>query len=506
MLLPGLGHWYRKFYDKAFFIASSFLFHIALAYTLLHVLVIEQPLTIAFIMLILPYHYFYAIFNSLQSFDGSSPHRLSWVKITLSIILLLLSLSLFLPIGQAYAFKIQIVYHYPMIIMLSIVVYLATHMTSKKNGHIFAGRFTVCLLMVLLAILLWLHNVAPIQWIQWLYVTPILLLLEIIALWIYRYWMNDSTIFRLDFWSLLVIIVISGTSYFVIQYSDYPTKILQSFHAPPVNNEQLDIEQGFRYELAPIKLPADATGKVQFRHLNGYVEIIRDEVEELTIYPTLYVNTEDEEKALEVKQQSYIDVNFSDGINLQSYLPLYNSNSYPRMNVKIVIPNDYDLGKGMTIKLDHGALHMKGINVGNKLVIESNSAAINVYQLIGDIEISNKKGNIFLKDVNGKINVQSKNGSITLINPYREVQATALNGSLYVKSSKVAGNWNLTATVGSIVTKMPKNSHYSLSAKVSFGKISGGNSDIENRKRYETTVGAAIYSISMYASNYILLE
>jgi len=506
MLLPGLGHYYRGVFDKALFIVSSFLFHIALAYTLLHVFVIEQPLTIAFLIFSLPYHYFYAIFNGLQTMDDEYYYRKSWIKMGFSLILLVLTVVLLVPLSNTYAFKLQIIYHYPMFVLLSIVMYTVTHLKRKRSAHILVARITVAALLTLLAVLLWLQPVAPIQWVQWGYITPIVFLLELIALGIYLYWFNRRATFRPDYWGVFVVIILSASTYFVMQYSDYPTKILQSFHAPAANKEQLDVSEGFRYELAPIKLPIDASGKIQFRSLNGYVEIIRDDVTELTLYPILYVNTEDEEQALEVKQQSYIDVNFDNGILMQSQLPLYNMNRYPRMDVKIVIPNNYELTEGMSIKLEHGALHIKGITVLDKLHIESNSAAINAYDITGNVEVSSKQGNIFMKNVNGSVIVQSKKGIVTLINPLDDVQATALNGSLHVITNKVSGDWTLTATVGNIVVKLPKKAHYLLGAKVSFGKISSTPIMEENTKHYETTVGAAIYTISMYASNYILIE
>jgi len=506
MLLPGLGHYYRRIYDKAVFMVSSFLFHLSLAYTLLHVLVIEQPLTIALLILILPYHYFYAIFNSLQTLDNNDYYRSSWVKFSLSFLLIILSIILLLPISNTYSFKLQIIYHYPMFVILGVAIYTATHLKRKSRGYILIGRITVGALLVLLAVLIWLQKIAPIQWIQWGYITPIVFLLELIALAIYHYWFNRTAMFRPDYWGLLILLILGSTSYFVMQYSDYPTKILQSFHAPAPNKEQLDGTTGFRYELAPIKLPIDASGKLQFRNLNGYVEIIHGDVSELTLYPILYVNTDDEEQALEVKQQSYIDVNFDNGVLMQSQLPLYNLNHYPRMDVKMVIPNDYDLTEGMSIKLEHGALRIEGITVLNKLTIESNSAAINAYRINGEVEVSSKQGNIFLKDIRDAVTVQSKKGFVTLINPLNDVQATALNGSLHVITNKVAGNWSLTATVGNIVVKLPKKAHYLLGAKVSFGKISGAGIVEENTKQFETTAGAAIYTISMYASNYIRID
>ena len=506
MLLPGLGHCYRGIYDKALFIVSSFLFHLALAYTLLHVLVIEQPLTIAFLILSLPYHYFYAIFNSLQATDEGYYYRNSWIKMSFSLILLVLTIVLLLPLSNTYAFKLQIIYHYPMFVIMSIVMYVVTHLKRKRKPYILMGRITVAALLTLLAILLWLQQIAPIQWVQWGYITPLVFLLELIVLAIYYYWFNRTAMFRLDYWGVFVLIILGSTSYFVMQYSDYPTKILQSFHAPAPNKEQLDGSTGFRYELAPIKLPMDASGEIQFRNLNGYVEIIRDDVDELTLYPVLYVNTEDEEQALDVKQQSYIDVKFDSGILMQSQLPLYNLNRYPRMDVKMVIPNHYELTEGMRIKLEHGALHIEGITILDKLSIESNSAAINVYGITGNVEVSTKQGNVFMKNIDGSVAVQSKKGMVTLINPLDDVQATALNGLLHVITNKVAGNWSLTATVGNIVVKLPRKAHYLLGAKVSFGKISGDRIVEKNSKRYEATVGAAIYTISMYASNYILIE
>lgn len=472
----------------------------------MHVLVIEQPLTIAFLMLLLPYHYFYAIFNSLQQAEKQSDRRFSYIKLILSLCLLLLAIVLILPLAHWYYYKLQIIYYYPMYMLLAIMAYLLTHLKSRTSNRWSFGRLTCSVLLLLLAVLLSLHSISPIQWQQWLYIIPIVGLLECLGLMFYRYWKERQIRIQLDWWGAIVVLICSLTTYFVLQYSDYPSKILQSFHAPSPKQEQLDLEMGYQYELAPIKLPIEGSERIELRHLNGYVKIRQAEVDELTIYSTLFVNTEDEEQALEIKQQSYIDVNFDAGIRLQSHLPLYNQHAYPRMNIEIVIPQSMEINEGMLVKLDHGALHLKDVKVKEALSVETSSASVNIYSLDGDLDIKTKQGYLFLKDIDGGVRIESRKGSVTIVNPLRDIQATALNGSISVNSKEVGGNWDLSATVGNITAKLPKQAHYMLSAKVSFGKISGKAIQEEAIKQYEMTNKAGIYSISLYASNYIYLQ
>lgn len=456
VLLPGLGHWLIGKRDKAIFIASSFIFHVTLAYTLLHMVVIEQPLSIAYLIIVVPYHYFYAIFNSLQTAHQSYHYPSAW-NLWLSSLLLIVASALWVPVDMMYPFKHLVIKLYPSCLLLGIACYMLLHLSSNKNGKLYIARVSTALLLVNLVILLLLQQLAPIQWKNWIYFVPVIVLIELIVILLYRFQKGVKSGYALDLWGICTATMLVVSSYVVVEYSDYPAQLLESFHAPVVDQEQLDGENGFRYELPSIKVPISKLDSFQLRHLNGYVRVQGGDVEELTIIPVLYVNSSDEQQALDVKAQTNIDVKFSEGISIETVLPRYSLNQYPRLNMTIIVPNSQRFVKDVNIRVEHGAAVIRDLVASNSIQVESNSAAIHLSNLIGKVNTATKHGTIYMKDVVGNISAQSKKGDITIIHPSREVAATALSGDLYVQVKRLNGKLNLTSTVGSMRVVLPKN-------------------------------------------------
>lgn len=508
VLLPGLGHWLIGQKDKAIFIASSFLFHVTLAYTLLHMVVIEQPLTIAFLMIVVPYHYFYAIFNSLQTAHRTHHFPSAW-KLWLSSLLLLLASALWIPVDIMYPFKQLVIKLYPSILLLGVACYMLLHPSSKRNGKLYIFRVSTALMLINLVILLVLQQIAPIQWKNWIYVVPGIMLIELIVLLLYRFQKDVKSGYALDWWGVCAAVLLVSSSYVVVEYSDYPSQLLESFHAPVIDQEQLDGEYGFRYELPPIKVPISELDSFQLRHLNGYVRVQGGDVEELTIIPVLYVNSSDEQQALDVKAQTSIDVKFSEGISIETQLPRYNLNHYPRLNMTIIVPSSERFVKDVNIRVEHGAAVIRDFVSPNAIQVESNTAAIHLRNLIGKVNAATKHGTIYIKDVAGNIAAQSKKGDITIIHPSREVTATALSGDLHVQVKQLNGDLNLTATVGSMQVTLPKNSNYNLHAKVAFGNVTTDAIREQRRKlakELSFRSGTGKYTIELYASDHIMLQ
>lgn len=506
MLLPGLGHWLVGRWDKAIFIISSFLFHLSLAYTLLHMVVIEQPVTVAYIMLAIPYHYFYGIFNSLQSMHARF-HYISQQIVALAGLVFLTALLLCLPIDWLYPFKQLICRLYPVVLLFSTAVYFLLHLRKRSNGKLYIFRISASLSLLLFIVLLLLQRYIPIQWSNWLLALPIILVIELLCLLFYRYYRQLSLGYRVDGGSVLISAVVIVGAYFVLQYSDYPAKLLESFHAPVIAEEQLDGEVGFVYELAPIKVSTvDNYAALQLRHLNGYVSISIGDVDELTIYPKLFVATEDEQVALSVKEQSKVEVMFDEKLSIVTSLPSYSLNHYPRMNLNIVLPKQKRFLERADIRVEHGTISIRQLVFFDTLKVESNTGSINVRNVIGAIEAGSRSGSIYMSKIVGKITVQTKKGDISLTDPSRDITATTLNGDISVQTKLLKGDWNLTATVGNIQLKLPQAADYELNAKVSFGQIIGSDLLQQRLKELSYTQGVGGRVINLYASNYILLR
>ncbi|MFC6335126.1 DUF4097 domain-containing protein [Paenibacillus septentrionalis] len=507
ILLPGLGHWLIGKRDKAIFIISSFLFHVTLAYTLLHMVVIEQPLSIAYLMIVVPYHYFYAVFNSLQTAHQlhhySSPWRL-WV----AGILFILTIACWLPIDEMYPVEQLIIDLYPSVLLVGIALYMLLRLHKQKNGKLYIARISAAMLLFILVVLLILQQLAPIQWKNWLVVLPIIVLIELLALVLYqlRKETRAGSGYTLDIWGICTSLILVFSSYVVMEYSNYPAQLLESFHAPVIDQEQLDGELGYRYELTPIKVPANELDSFQLRHLNGHVRIQSGDVDELTIYPVLYVQASNEQQALDVKAQTSVDVKFTEGISIESSLPRYSLNQYPRMNLKIIVPRERVFVKDINLRVEHGAIVLQDFVASNMIKVETNTAAIHLRSLIGKTTASTKNGSIYMNGMVGDIEAQSKKGDITLIHPTRNIDATALSGNLFIQSKYVNGNWNLTATVGSMQVILPKQANYNVHAKVSFGSINTDSLHQEQVKELSMRSGTGKYAIELYASDYILLR
>ncbi|GIP19688.1 hypothetical protein J40TS1_53300 [Paenibacillus montaniterrae] len=506
IILPGLGHWLVGKWDKAIFIISSFLFHVTLAYTLLHMVVIEQPVSVAYLMLIIPYHYFYAIFNSLQALQDRYSY-ISPVMLWLSSGFLIAAAALWLPFDVLYPYKQAIIKLYPSALLICTAAYFLLHLRKRNNGKLYLIRISAALSLLLLMILLLLQETVPIQWRNWLLAVPFILLIELALIVLYRYSREVKSGYRLDSWGVIVTVLLAASTYVVVQYSHYPAQLLESFHAPTIDEEQLDGEYGYRYELPPVKVPTTDFASLQLRHLNGYVSISSsDDVEEMTIFPVLYVNSDNEQEALEVKEQSNIDVSFEQKISIVTSLPRYRLNQYPRMNLKVVLPRQQRFLRDADVRVEHGAISIRDLVLTGALEVESNTAAIQLNSLIGAIKANTKSGSIYMNKMVGAITAQSKKGDITIIAPARSVAATSLNGDIEVQTKQLQGDISLNATVGNIKLELPKQADYELSAKVSFGYINSGQSLHNQLKELKYRGGAAIYSVELYASHYILLK
>jgi len=467
--------------------------------------VIEQPLSVAYLMIVVPYHYFYAIFDSLQTAHHKYHYTSAW-KLWLSSLLLLLASALWIPLDLMYPFKQLVIKLYPSILLVGIACYMLFNPSSHKNGKLYIARVSTALLLINLVVLLILQQFAPIQWKNWIYVVPVIVLVELIALLLYRFRKDVKSGYALDFWGICIAAIFVVSSYFVVEYSDYPAQLLESFHAPVIDQEQLDGEMGFRYELPPIKVPVSELDSFQLRHLNGYVRVQAGDVEDVTIIPVLYVNSSDEQQALDVKTQTSIDVKFNEGLSIETLLPRYSLNQYPRLNMTIIVPISRRFVKDVNIRVEHGAAVVRDFVATNAIQVESNSASIHLRNLIGKVSTTTKHGTIYMKDVVGNIAAQSKKGDITIIHPTREVAATALNGELYVQVKQLNGDMSLTATVGSMQVALPKKSNYYLHAKVAFGKVNYGTLRKKGVKELTYRKGTGKYAIELYASDYIMLR
>ncbi|MCM3634560.1 MULTISPECIES: DUF4097 family beta strand repeat-containing protein [Paenibacillus] len=507
VLLPGLGHWLIGKRDKAIFIASSFLFHITLAYTLLHMVVIEQPLSIAYIIIIVPYHYFYAIFNSLQTAHYKYHYPSVWM-LWMSSVLLILASALWVPFDMMYPFKQLVIKLYPIALLVSIACYLLLHPSHIKNGKLYIARVSAALILLNIVVLLILKQIAPIQWSNWIYVLPIIVMIELIVLFLYRLRKLVHSGYSTDLRGLCTAIVFVISSYVVVEYSDYPSQLLESFHAPVIDQVVLDDANGFRYELPPIKVPIDELTSFQLRHLNGHVRVQAGDVQELTIIPVLYVNSPDEQPALDVRAQTSVDVKFNDeqGITIETVMPRYSLNQYPRLNMTVIVPRSARFVKDVSVRVEHGAAVVQDFVASGAIKVESNRAAIHMRNLIGSVNAETKHGSIYMKDIMGNVSAQSKKGDITIIHPTREVAVTALSGDVYVKLNRLNGDMSLTATVGNMQVKLPNGSNYNLHAKVAFGNIVKGSLDEEQIKELSIRNGTGKYEIELYASDYILLQ
>lgn len=509
ILLPGLAHFWVKRWDKAIFLITSFIAHVVVANFILHMVIIEQPLTILYLMYVIPYHYFYSIYDSLHCSKYQEQYKVN-ILLTASLIHLSLA-AIFISKWQfVYPIKVGIIKLYPLLLLIVLVTYLSLSLTKNLQRYRYYARISSTILLSLLALTIMLDQLESIQWKYWLYAILVVICVELLVMFVIKEARHVELRLKLDVWGIFVSTVLITSSYLVVQYSDYPTKLLESFHAPTIEQNMLDDEYGIRYELPETKIPIDRIEKLNLDHLNGAVHIVKGNVNELTISPVLFVNTEDKTLADQVRTSSYVDVSFHKGLTIKTHLPLHSMNHYPRMNLRIVIPEHYIYIPEVNLKVDFGLLSVSDLVVASSFVLESNEAVIQVQKVTGPLTIKSKRGHVYTNKVLGSIDVETKKGDITLLQVSRAVHAVSLNGDIYVSMKHLNGDVNVTATVGSAVIQRPRNHvDYRLLAEVSFGKITDlRNDSLSSRrnKQLNITNKYAKYGISIYASDYILIR
>jgi len=509
VLFPGLGHILSRNYNKALLLSTGYAMHLIMMYRIVINLEYIEPLSLAFIVLVIPSYYFYSVYDSLQQYsnDSRKPQQLSQVSFVILACLIVLSMIILAPNQYLQNWSFFIINYYPSLLLIIVSGYLWNRLYHKEMDSYYIGRITTASIFLIIAILLWLEAKLPIHWFNFLYILPVIIVFEAGILIVRRLWLNRIEKYHFDFKSLMLSALTMFVVFVVLEYSTYPTKWLQSFYGETKRIKIYDEEAGYSFQQPPIKIAMqDEITSINVEHLNGYVRLIYKDIEEIEITSTLFVQGADVELAEDINRKSHVEVDLSDQVSIRSVLEIYESGRVPRLNMTISVPRDTGrLGK-LTVHLNHGSLHINDIQTEDGAYIETDTANINFNSFEGDVEVQSSRGNLYMLDTLGSINAQIQKGNILLINPYRNVAATTLNGLVYLQGEEILGDWKAETTIGNILIKLPKNEDYQLFAKVTFGKIHFKEDIVSDVKQYEYSVGKGKYDIHLTASNYIGIE
>lgn len=343
--------------------------------------------------------------------------------------------------------------------------------------------------------------------------------------------------------SLILSIVLSIA---VIGYTTFPNmSFLSSIN---IGSVSFSNEKGKAFDKAIVRVPVnDKHDKVYIHNLNGQIEIIAGDVDQIEIATTIYVNKLSDEEANDVANDS--NVIFEDnGSSLKieakgKEYRVFGIKQKPRMNMVITVPMDkaldYDLDmtNGKLVASDikikdifivdttNGSIHVSNI-VGDVLA-ESTNGNIQVEQIVGDVDLETTNGSITTNNVDGdvisettngkiigsnlsgKLDVETTNGSITLTEVLHDVEAATTNGSITVHTSSIGGDWELDTTNGKVELFVPEQSDFEVDGsgardgiqsdfrlKISKGNVRGIVGNGEHEIKIDTNSGIGIYKNS----------
>ena len=457
-LLPGLGHIILKQYFKGAALIISFLYHILLGIHLIQQVQLQVPLTVALIIIAIPIYYFYALYDALQIYylnrKITAHRRVLFVIVTLfstGVILLLLGFSL---INEWVS---SLLVYYPLCFVAVCVLYLLTHLRSRQYGSMYVGRLSAVIGYILLGVLFFIQikQLQEMNWIPWFLTIILLLVIECILYFIWAKSNISRTGLRIDVVGVISVLMILMGSYFVLLYSDYPTKILKSFHGTIPTYVQFDLEKGQKLQLEPLHITIpEYVESIHISHLNGFVKLISHEEESISIQPVLY-DQGNEQEVDTILDNSNVQVKITEHIHISTNIAQYGDNRLARMNLLIYIPSNLQVNK-LQIDVDHGAININGITGISQLDIATNTADVNVYHSSGNLNIDAKRANIFTLNHEHNIDAKTNKGNITIYHPLHRVSAKTLTGNIYVKGNAMMEDWHLHSSVGSVSVNLPK--------------------------------------------------
>jgi DUF4097 and DUF4098 domain-containing protein YvlB len=247
---------------------------------------------------------------------------------------------------------------------------------------------------------------------------------------------------------------------------------------------------------------------VQLENQSGQITITSGDVEHIEAKLTVYVSGMlDDQKIQELVDQTYLDIDIGQTLVIKPILPEYRTFIFtqkPRVDISLTIPAE--LVANWEVINKNGQVSIQGINILEKLDIETSNGKIYVKDLVGEVKASTSNGAIeliriegnviadssngkitlktihgnavvetsngavYAKAVRGELDIHTSNGGIEILEAQSMINATTSNGKIKVMDSEIAGDWELETSNGNIEIELPHHADASIHAHTKGGK------------------------------------
>lgn len=393
------------------------------------------------------------------------------------------------------------------------------------------GRYTASVLLIAISVPLFLDWREGTDYmlllLKWWPVIPVLWGIEFLLMFIFSNRSAKGTRIRLDLHGLLSAILLAASVFIVAEQEHYLylwKNVSLNLTAAAVDYGEA---KGSKYQKAPLIVPVELnTAKISIDSINGDILLHRAPVDDIQITTTVWVDQLDGPMAEAISEQSFVDVVEGPNIKITSNSKAYGESGkrQPRMDLDIYLPEDRrfnldvrTMNGGITlqnveaiedISLETGngelILHRIFGNVKGKTLngavrarsvqgsvdLTTSGGNMNAWDVTGALKLSTAVGNISAIGNSNDIDITTKNGNLEVDGARSKLHAESLNGTIDVRSSDVAGDWDIYSAVGDIQLYLPVLSNYTVNGSSGYGDITSDLPELTiDKKKYQVKWG-----------------
>jgi hypothetical protein len=329
-----------------------------------------------------------------------------------------------------------------------------------------------------------------------------------------------------------------------------------------IGNVSFADESGRRFEMDPVRTSVDKS--VRTIHLNnvvGDVTIRTGDVKEIELKGTVFVH-QSVENAEEIARQSEIRFEHKgDRLNIIADGREYRARGIkqkPRINLAVTIPGD--LGQSWHISVTSGDVDVSGIAVRDRLQATTVNGSVELADITGDVAVDTVSGAIVIRNIrgdadanttNGRITItgvdgkaaantlqgraelrdiggdasvitkngsvameriggdakaETANGSIRLTETGGAVNATSANGDITIRTSRLAGDFDLESLNGKITLHLPEDASFKVDGETMRGGIETDFPLNAGKREIRGTVNGGTHKIHIDANGGIAIR
>lgn len=407
------------------------------------------------------------------------------------------------------------------------------------------GRYTAAILLVTVGVMLLLDQTTGSHYLalllDWWPVLLILLGCEYL-LFNFIYYKTERQL-RLDMGGLVISVLVSAAVLGTTQSDRLPTEWLKNLDfSISTLNLSFSTESGHRFEKEPITIAVpEAAGKIVVDNPNGSVTIQGEEVDEIKIETTVWVDKVDEDTARGIAEKSAVRVSGDSQLEIKAdgeeYTGGFPNKRKPRMNLIITVPKSHKADYVLELrngKVDaaqvpvmeefkartiNGAVSIRDIQgkvsaettngavevsqISGSTTVNTTNGTVKAQQIWGKLQIDTTNGGVNVEQVEGPLEVDTLNGAITIREAAAGIKADATNGAISVHTTTVGGDYELDNVTSSIELKIPETADVRIKGSTSYGSISTNLPLEVDGKKLTGVLGTGLYTIELNTNNKI---